>query len=152
MIYQSMSPASISAIAAVCGSIVGAMGSSVGAWIVHRNENRRDLLAKQLFHREQLYSDFIAQSARALTDAMQHNFRNPRQLIPSYALLSRIRLSSSTVVVESAEQVINAILESYAQPNLTSEDFQAWASKRNDPLRGFSNICRRDLETLWTNL
>jgi hypothetical protein len=152
MIYQSLSPASITAIAAVCGSIVGAMGSSVGAWIVHRNENRRDLLAKQLFHREQLYSDFIAQSARALTDAMQHNFRDPHQLIPSYALLSRIRLSSSTVVVESAEQVINAILESYVQPNLTPEDFQAWASKRNDPLREFSNICRRDLETLWTNL
>ncbi len=152
MIYQSLNPASISAMAAVCGSMVGALGSSVGAWIVHRNENRRDLLAKQLFHREQLYSDFIAQSARALSDAMQHNFRDERHLIPTYALLSRIRLSSSTSVVESAEQVINGILESYAQPNLSPEDFQAWASKRNDPLRDFSNICRRDLETLWTNL
>ena len=152
MIAQSLNPASISAIAAVCGSVVGALGSSVGAWIVHRNENRRDLLARQLFHREQLYSDFIAQSARALSDAMQHNFRDPRQLIPSYALLSRIRLSSSTVVVDSAEQVINSILESYARPNLSPEDFQAWASKRNDPLRAFSNLCRKDLESLWSSL
>jgi hypothetical protein len=152
MMTESLSPASISAIAAVCGSVVGALGSSVGAWAVHRNENRRDLLAKQLFHREQLYSDFIAQSARALSHAMQHSFSDPGQLIASYALLSRIRLSSSTVVVDSAEHVINSILGTYSQPNLSPEDFRAWASKRNDPLREFSNICRGDLESLWTNL
>ena len=152
MIIETLNPASISAMAAVGGSIVGALGSSVGAWIVHRNENRRDLIARQLFHREQLYSDFIAQSARALSDAMQHNFRDPGHLLPSYSLLSRIRLSSSKAVVDGAEEVIKEILERYAQPNLSPEDFQAWARQRNDPLRDFSNVCRRDLESLWANL
>lgn len=146
------SPASISATAAVCGSVVGALGSSISAWIVHRQENRRDFLSKQLFHREQLYSDFIAETARALTHAMQNAFHDPAGLIPSYALLSRIRLSSSPVVVQSAERVINAILQSYAQPNLTPQEFQAWASERNDPLREFSQICRQDLEALWIDV
>jgi len=79
---------------------------------------------------------------------MQHTFQDPSRLIPSYALLSRIRLSSSMNVVESAERVINTIVNTYSQPNLTPEEFQAWAEERNDPLREFGNVCRRDLESL----
>ena len=93
LISQSWSPASISALAAVFGSLVGALGSSVSAWIVQRHQNRRDLLAKKIFHREQLYSDFISETARAMAHAMQNKFQDPSKLIPSYALLSRIRLS-----------------------------------------------------------
>jgi hypothetical protein len=98
----SWSTGSISAIAALCGSAVGALGSSVSAWIAQRHQNRRDIRAKQLFHREQLYSDFITETARALTDAMQHTFQDPSKLILSYALLSRIRLSSSMIKARSA--------------------------------------------------
>jgi hypothetical protein len=149
MTSQSWSPASISALAAICGSLVGALGSSVTAWISQRHQNRRDLLAKKVFHREQLYSDFISETAHAFADAVQHAFHDPSRLIPSYALLSRMRLSSSAHVVESAERVINTILDTYAQPNLTAEEIQAWAGERNDPLRDFSNICRHELESMW---
>jgi hypothetical protein len=149
---QSWSPASISALAAVGGSIVGALGSSVSAWIAQRHQDRRDLVAKKIIHREQLYSDFISETAQAFADAVQHAFHDPGRLIPSYALLSRMRLSSSTKVVESAERVIQTILKTYSQPNLTAEEIHAWARERNDPLRDFSNICRHDLECLWKGL
>ncbi len=146
---QSWSPASISALAALCGSIVGALGSSVSAWIAQRHQDRRDLLARKVFHREQLYSDFITETAHAFVDAVQHTFHDPARLIPSYALLSRMRLSSSTKVVESAERVIDTILNTYSQPNLTAQEIHAWAGEHNDPLREFSNICRHELESLW---
>ena len=139
----------MSAIAALCGSVVGTFGSSVSTWIAQRHQNRRELRAKQLFHREQLYSDFIAETARALADAMQHTFQDPGKLILSYALLSRIRLSSSMAIVNSAERVVNTILLSYSQPNLTPEEFQTWATQRHDPLLEFGELCRRDLESLW---
>jgi hypothetical protein len=74
---------------------VGVLGSSVGAWIAQRHQNRRDILSKKISHREQLYSDFISENARAMADALQHEFQDPSSLTPSYALLSRIRLSSS---------------------------------------------------------
>jgi hypothetical protein len=128
------------------------LGSSVGAWIAQQHQNRRDLLAKKIFHREQLYSDFISETAHAFADAVQHAFHDPSRLIPSYALLSRIRLSSPTNVVESAERVIDAILTTYSEPNLTPEEIHAWAGERNDPLREFSNICRRELDSLWNGL
>ena len=38
---------------------------------------------------------------------MQHTFQDPSRLIPSYALLGRIRLSSSMSGLESAEQAMN---------------------------------------------
>jgi hypothetical protein len=60
-----------------CGSLVGALGSSASAWISQRHQNRRDLLAKKIFHREQLYSDFIKESAQAMAHVMQHGFQAP---------------------------------------------------------------------------
>ena len=144
--------ASLTALAALGGSLVGALGSSVSSWISQHHQNRRDVVARKISHREQLYAEFISETARAMVHAMQHNFQDPSKLIPSYALLSRIRLSSSMQVVESAERVINTILSSYSKPNLGPEEFQAWASKRNDPLREFSDVCRRELESLWGRL
>ena len=146
-------PASISAIAALGGSLVGALGSTVANSVGQRHHDRRDFLAKKIYHREQLYSDFISETARTLAHALQHRFQDPGTLIASYALLSRIRLSSPMNVVESAENVITTILGTYSQPNLTPEEIQAWAAnKTNDPLRKFGDVCRRELDSLWKGL
>ncbi len=127
-------PASISALAAIFGSVTGALTLSVSTWITQRHQDRRDLLAKRIFHREQLSSDFISESARAMADAVQHNFQDPNKLVPTYALLSRIRLSSSANVLESAERVIQHIVIAYSEPNLTPEEIQ-FGAKREDRLR-----------------
>jgi hypothetical protein len=148
---QSWSAASISALAAVGGSLVGALGSSVGTWITRRHQDRRDLLAKKIFHREQLYSEFIRESARAIADAIEHDFQDPNKLAPTYALVSRIRLSASSDVLASAEQVIQEIISTYSRPNLTPDEIYSMAAKGQDPLREFSTICRRELETLWND-
>src|SRR5580700_5364448 len=105
-ISTSWDSASISALAAIFGSLTGALASSVSTWITQKHQDRRDLLAKRIFYREQLYSDFISESTRALADAIQHNLQDPNKLTPTYALLSRIRLSSSTKVLASAERLI----------------------------------------------
>ena len=148
LIGQSWSPASIPAVAALCGSVVGALGSSIGTWIAQRQRAQRELLAKKLFHREQLYSDFISETARAYADAVQHTFQDPSRLIPSYALLSRMRLSSPMNVIESAERVLQTILDAYLKPNLSLEEIHALATERTDPLRDFSSICRRELDNV----
>jgi cell division septum initiation protein DivIVA len=151
-LFQNSSPVTISALAAIFGSLAGALASSVGTWISQRHQDRRDLVAKQIFHREQLYSDFMSESARALADAMQHNSLDLNKLIPSYAVLGRIRVSSPTDVLASAERVLDHIIATYSQPNFTPEEIQSMAAKREDPLRDFSNICRLELESLWKGL
>jgi hypothetical protein len=130
--------------AAIFGSLVGALGSSLGTWITQRHQGRRDLFAKELFHREQLYSDFISESARILVDAFEHNVSDPKNLIPAYAPLSLIRLSSSPGVLASAEEVVRDIIGTYAKPNLAPEEIQSRATNGTDPLRTFIDICRAD--------
>jgi AraC-like DNA-binding protein len=147
-IGRSLDPATVSALAAILGSFAGAFASTLSAWITQRHHDRKDLLAKKIAHREQLYSDFISESARAMVDAMQHKFEDPSKLTPIYALISRIRLGSPTNVVESAERVAKTILITYSKPNLTAEEIQSGVSIRDDPLREFSIICRHELESL----
>ena len=142
----------IAGLAAISGSIVGAFGSVVGTWITTRHQDLRDLLAKKIVRREALYSDFIAESARLLVDALEHNASDPQKLIPAYALLSRIRLSSSSSVLAKAEEVIKTIMTTYPQPNLTAEQIQFRAVNGEDPLRQFSNTCRGELESMQKQL
>jgi hypothetical protein len=70
----------------------------------------------------------------------------------NYALLSRIRLSSSTKVLATAERLIEDINSRYSEPDLTPEEIQSRAAKREDPLRDFSNICRAELEGMQKQL
>ena len=60
-----MDSAIIAALAAVGGSLVGAMGSFISGSITQRFHDRRNLLSAQLMRSEALYSDFISESAAA---------------------------------------------------------------------------------------
>lgn len=143
-----MTSAPLAAIAALAGSIVGALGSVVGTWIIQRHQDFRDLLAKKIIRREALYSDFIGESALLLVDALEHNVSDPQKLIPVYAFLGRIRLSSSAAVLEQAELVMKGILQTYSQPNLTALEIRARAEHGEDPLRQFSDTCRQELDAM----
>ena len=140
------------ALAAIAGSLVGALGSASATWITARHQDRRDLLGKQIARREALYSDFIAESARLLVDAMQHNSSDLQTMLPVFALASRIRLSSSEPVLQEAEQVIRTIVSTYPKTNLTAEQIEAQAVNGQDPLRQFSDACRLELDALQRQL
>jgi hypothetical protein len=142
----------ITALAAIAGSLVGALGSAIGTWITARHQDRRNLLGNQIARREALYSDFIGESARLLVDAMQHNTSDLQKLLPVYALVSRIRLSSSEAVLQKAEQVVKAIVSTYPEPNLTPDQIQSQAVNGQNPLKEFSETCRTELELLQRQL
>ena len=94
--------------------------------------------------------------AHAAANAIQRKAYDPNKLSPTCALVSRMRLSSSTDALASAEQVIQHIFSTYSEPNfstysepnLAPEEFQPRAAKREDPLREFSCICGADLEAM----
>jgi hypothetical protein len=62
-----------------------------------------------------------------------------------------MRLSSSTDVLASAERVIQHIISTYSEPNLTPEEIQR-AAKCEDSLREFSDICRAELKAMHSQL
>jgi hypothetical protein len=87
-----------------------------------------------------------------MADAIQHDLQDPNNLTPAYALLSRMRLSSSTDVLASAERVIQHIISTYSEPNLTPKEIQFRIAQREDPLREFSDICRAELKAMHSQL
>jgi len=147
-----MNASTITALAAISGSMVGALGSLAASWVTQRHQDRRDLLTKKIVHREALYSGFISEAARLLVDALEHNFNDPKNLIPSYALLGRIRLGSSPQVSMAAEKIVKLIMDAYTKPNLTAEQIQSAAGSGEDPLRDFSETCRAELESMQREL
>jgi hypothetical protein len=62
--------------------------------------------------------------------------------------MSRIRLSSSARILETAEEVIKTILLAYSQPNLTPEQIRSRAANGEDPLRQLSDTCPAELDSL----
>jgi hypothetical protein len=95
----------------------------------------------------------LGHTGRILTLSIETNtsdfaFQDPDKLIPIYALVSRIRLSSSREVLASPDRIVKTIIQTYAQPNLTPEDIRSRAVSGDDPLREFGEICRKELETM----
>ena len=143
-----MDSAIVTAAAAVCGSLVGALGSLFGSLLSQRHHDRRGLFASRIAHLEILYSDFITEAARLLVDALEHNTFEPKNLVPAYAMLSRIRLNSSPQVLEAAEAVLKTIVDIYPLPNLAPEQIHAGNINGEEQLKRFSEICRRELESV----
>jgi hypothetical protein len=140
------------AAAAIGGSLVGATGSVIGTWITARHQDRRDLLGKQISRLEALYSDFIKAGAGLLIDALQHNSDDLEKLLPIYALLARIRLSSSKPVLKQAERLLETIEDTYRQPNLTADQIRSRAMNGQNPLGEFSDTCRTELDSMQRQL
>jgi len=141
-----MDAAVIAAVAAVSGSMVGALGSFAGTLVSQRYHDRRGLLAAKIAHLEALYSDFISESSRLLVDALESNVADPKNLVPAYALLSRIRLSSSPPVLAAAEAVLTTIIDLYPRPNLPPQEIRSGKIPGEDCLKHFSDTCRTELD------
>jgi hypothetical protein len=50
-----LDPVSMSALSAIFRSLTGALASGESTWIIQRHPDQRDLLAKRMFWRQQLY-------------------------------------------------------------------------------------------------
>jgi hypothetical protein len=74
------------------------------------------------------------------------------KLVPAYALLSRVRLSSSPDLLATAEKDVRNIIGTYAQPNLTPEQIESRVTNGEDPLRNFSEVCRAELESMQSQI
>ena len=62
--------AAITALAAIAGSVVGGLASFLTTFFTQRNQAHRDLLARDVAHREELYSQFIREAANLYADSL----------------------------------------------------------------------------------
>src|SRR6187397_568536 len=114
----------ISAMAAVLGSLVGGSATIATTWITQRTSTKRELIRQELRKRETLYGEFINECSRLAIDALAHGIEKPETLWTAYALLNRIRLSTSQAVLTEAEKVLRQIADQYYSPNISPDEFR----------------------------
>jgi hypothetical protein len=144
-----MDPAVLGALSAVMGSIVGGSASIATAWFTQTSQGRREMVRAEVQKREALYAEFIGECSRLLADALGHQLEKADMLVKAYALENRIRLTSSDSVVEAAADTLKGILGLYFQPNMEKDDLRKLPeSMKHNPLRAFSDACRKELAGL----
>ncbi|MBW6401220.1 hypothetical protein KPL78_25405 [Roseomonas sp. HJA6] len=145
-----MEPAVLSAISALAGSAIGGLASLTTAWVSQRGTHRQQRLTAEIGKREALYVEFMQEAARLLMDALGHVAGEAGSFATAYALLGRIRLFATAPVAAEAEKILEHIILSYARPNLTFAEMaeNVEAQVENDPLKAFSDACRRELDGL----
>jgi hypothetical protein len=142
-----MDAAYISAFAALAGTAIGGLTSFATSWMTQQAQARAQRLAAERDARAALFGRFLDEAAKLYSDALQNKRDDISGLMSIYALTNRIRLVSSSQVVEAADTVCHVIVTAYHEPNITMEEMREnWIGQHIDPLRDFSNTCRRELQ------
>jgi hypothetical protein len=141
-----MGAASQSALFALAGSIIGALGGIVTTWLTMFAQERSRRQERVISRRESLYGEFIDEATRVFSDALTHKLDDASKLAKLYGLLSRLRLFAPTGVLRDAEATVHRILQTYAMPELDSQVLLSAQHGGNlDVLKTFSEACRKDL-------
>jgi hypothetical protein len=144
-----MDTATIGALSAVLGSLVGGTATATTSWISQRALHRSRQIKDEMRRREVLYGEFISECAKLAVDALAHSLEKPETLLPAYALLNRIRLCASPAVLAEAENVLRRVTEQYFAKNLPVEQIRHLAlSEDGDLLEAFGQACRTELQTM----
>jgi len=144
-----MNTAYIPALAALAGSAIGSLASLTSAWFTQRHQDRTNRLSGDKRRRQKLYKQFINEASKLYADALVHDKAEVSALVSVYALISRMRVVSSSAVIEKAEAVVQLIMDTYFTPNKTFSDFREFINgPATNPLRDFSQACRAELHGL----
>ena len=161
----------VTALAGIGGSLCGGTASFATAWLTQKTRAKHNGIRAELNKREALYGEFINECSTRVIDSFERNLDKlgltgarvvrqdaatglaheagagkPERLLSIYALLNRIRLCASDAVLTQAVGLVKFIMEQYSAPNVSVEEFHKRAHNGGiDPLKAFSEACRREL-------
>jgi hypothetical protein len=145
-----LNPAYISAFAALAGAIIGGLTSFGTTWFTQRAQLRNADREARRAKLEALYNEYIAEAARRYVDALTHQTEDPTNMVPLYALGSRMRLVAARAVTDAAIRIDETILETYLGPNRALHEVRDLMREGGIKtlLVAFSEACRADLDGL----
>jgi hypothetical protein len=144
-----MDSATISALAALGGALIGGLTSFGTSWLSQRAQARTQQLTHKLTRREELYRTFVEESSKLYADSLIHETPDVNQLIRLYSMISLMRVLSPMPIVEAAEKVARMIVNTYLAPSKTFPELRDMVnSGAMDPLRDFSEACREEFQKL----
>src|SRR5215471_19808599 len=144
-----MDSATISAFAALGGTLIGGMTSFAASWLTQQTQVKAQQVARKLARREELYKDFLEEASKLYADSLIHETPDVSHLIRLYAMISMMRVVSPLTTVQTADKVARMIVNTYLIPNKTFPELRDMVnSGAMDPLRDFSEACREEFQSL----
>ena len=144
-----MNASTISALSALAGAAIGGLTSVAMSWLTQVIQARTQQSAHDKSLREDLYKEFIDEASKAYIDALQNDNADASSLVGLYAKISRMRVLSSAMIVERADQIVRKIVDTYLAPNVSFPELrQLMIDGKLDALRDFSEACRAELQRL----
>ena len=145
-----MDPAILSAASALAGSLIGGASTLAASGFTQRGQLRAQVLVQEAVKREALYAEFIIEASKRFVEAWSHQAEGPEVVAGLYSAVERMRLTSSGEVIRVAEQVVRLVIQDYAAPEKTFDEFRHRVGSEDwgDPLREFSEACRVELRAL----
>ena len=87
------------AIAAACGSLVGAAATIVTTWMTQRTRTTPSRKREENPRsRKALHGEFITEASRLTVDALSNSLKKPETFVKLYGILGRIRLVADGTV------------------------------------------------------
>ena len=143
-------PTVLSPLSALLGALVGGTASLLGAIYTQRAQDRVRRITEEVTKRETVYAEFVMSASNLLLDAYTRDEigvgGEEQHMI---GLINRMRLFAPPDVIQGAEAVLRAIVEIVLQPSVELRQLAKEALSKSiepDPLLGFSEICRADLD------
>jgi hypothetical protein len=141
-----MGAATLSALSALAGSMIGALGGIITTWLTMFAQERARRMEHTISHRESLYGDFIEEASRIFSDALSHKLEDVAKLVKLYAILSKLRLFAPADVLLAADAVVERLIHTYEMPEADVGILIRTDTVRNlDVLRTFGEVCRKGL-------
>jgi hypothetical protein len=142
-----MDPAYISAIAALLGSVVGALSTGIASWFTQRAQEQAKARAHEVSRREDLYREFIVAASKTYAEAIVTSEPQLPELIALYGMVSQMRVVCAPRTVACAEKVMITTIETFFKPNKTILEVHDMmiSGKGIDPLQEFSAAARDEL-------
>ena len=137
-------------LAALGGSIIGASTPVLSNFVLQRSVTQRELTNREIAQREELYSEFIRQGTSCYAKALSQNLDNLDEIVKMYALVNRIRLFASDIVLEAAEAFVKKLVEKFGEDNMSLDQLKSVALEPHlDPLNDFALKCRSELRKVY---
>jgi hypothetical protein len=86
--------------------MLSGLTSLASAWLTQHHQDRSTGLSQDKVRRQKLYKQFIDEASKLYADALARDKAEISALVSVYAPISRMRVVSSSAVVEKAEAVI----------------------------------------------
>src|SRR5271165_149478 len=150
LVVDPVDVASVSALAALAGSVVGGLTTGFTTWMSGRSQARAGRLVADLTRRQDLFREFIVGASKTYAEALMSTEPNIQESVALWAMVSRMRVLCSPSTTASAERVMRQTMDTFFAPPKTPGELHELIKRGVgiDPLQEFSEAAREELRAL----